>query len=135
MLCAANCCCKLLTMNVLPERQVTRYSGHMGDTLPLQRRGHALEGVSRHGRAASVCGPPARGREDGAVVRRVRDLTEDWLQDLRPLQRLRGPSLHGSQSAALSPGQSTAAAAGSGDCAVEARIPRVGGAEDPRKAA
>src|SRR6478609_1066437 len=56
----------------------------MGDTLPPSRRGHALEGVSRHGRAAPVCGPPARGREDGAAVRRVRDLPKDRLQDLRP---------------------------------------------------
>jgi putative transposase len=28
-----------------------------------------LEGVSRHGRAAPVCRPPARGREDGPAVR------------------------------------------------------------------
>src|SRR5471032_1347788 len=35
--------------------------------LPLQRRGHALEGVSRHGRAAPICRPPTRGREDGAA--------------------------------------------------------------------
>src|SRR5439155_24027109 len=44
---------------------------------PLPGRGHALEGVSRHGRAAPVCGPPARGREDGAAVRRVRHFAED----------------------------------------------------------
>src|SRR5687767_9628650 len=47
----------------LPERRVTVHSGDMGDTLP-PRRGHALEGVSRGGRASSVCGPPARRRED-----------------------------------------------------------------------
>jgi hypothetical protein len=48
---------------VLPETQVTRYSGHMGDTLPPQRRGHALEGVSRQCRRA-------RGRitPNGAAV-------------------------------------------------------------------
>ena len=34
-----------------------------------------MEGVSRHGRATPVCRPPARGREDGAAVRRVRDFT------------------------------------------------------------
>src|SRR4030095_8600225 len=28
---------------------------------------------------------PARGREDGAVVRRVRHLAEDWVQDFRPV--------------------------------------------------
>src|SRR5262245_55924341 len=43
---------------VLPERVVTAYSERMGDTLP-PRRGHALEGVSRHGRATPVCRPPA----------------------------------------------------------------------------
>lgn len=31
-----------------------------------------MEGVSRHGRAAAICSPPARGREDGAALRRVR---------------------------------------------------------------
>ena len=49
-----------------------------------------MEGVSRHGRATPVCRPPARGRKDGAAVRRVRDLAQDRLQDLRSLQRLRG---------------------------------------------
>ena len=34
----------------------------MGDTLPPSQEGHALEGVSRHGRAAPVCRPPTRGR-------------------------------------------------------------------------
>ena len=41
------------------------------------------------GRAAPVCRPPARGREDGAAVRGVRDLAQDRLQDLRALQGLR----------------------------------------------
>src|ERR671915_313389 len=67
--------------SVLPEGEVTAYSERMGDTLPPTRRGHALEGVSRHGRATPVCRPPARGREDGAAVRRVRDFTQDRLQD------------------------------------------------------
>ena len=49
----------------LPETGVTVYSGDMGDTLP-PRRGHALEGVSRGGRASPVRRPPARRREDGA---------------------------------------------------------------------
>src|SRR5205807_70062 len=101
----------------------------------LNRRAHALEGVSRHGRTAPVCGPPARGREDGAAVRRVRHLTQDGLQDLRPVQRLRRAGVYGSQPTAVSPSESTAAAAGSGDCAVEAGISRLGSAEDPRKAA
>ena len=43
----------------------------MGDTLPLRRRGHALEGVSRHGRTRSLCGPPARRREDGGRYART----------------------------------------------------------------
>jgi putative transposase len=63
-----------------------------------------LEGVSRHGRATPVCRPPARGREDGAPVRRVRDLAEDGLQDLRPLQRLWRAGVHGSESPAVSAG-------------------------------
>ncbi len=46
-----------------------------------------MEGVSRHGRAAPVCRPPARGREDGAAVRRVRDLPENRLQDLSTATR------------------------------------------------
>ena len=45
---------------------MTFYSGDMGDTSP-PRRGHALEGVSRHGRACSLGGPPARGRDDGVL--------------------------------------------------------------------
>jgi hypothetical protein len=35
--------------------EVTKYSGDMGDTSPL-RRGHALEGVSCHGRAPGKTG-------------------------------------------------------------------------------
>src|SRR5436190_16286405 len=58
----------------------------MGDTFAPSEEGHAVEGVSPHGRAASVCGAPARGRENGAAVCRVRDLAEDRLQDLRPVQ-------------------------------------------------
>ena len=51
---------------------------------------------------------------------------EDRLQDFRPVQGLRRRGVHGSEPAAVSPGQSTAAAAGSGDCAVEAGVSRVG---------
>src|SRR6185295_17774162 len=99
-------------LSVLPETSVTEYSGHMGDTFALfERRGHALEGVSRHGRAAPVCGPPARGREDGAPLRRIWDLAQDRLQDLRSLQGRRRRGVHGSKPAALPPGESTAAAA------------------------
>ena len=103
--------------------------------LPLQRRGHALEGVSRHGRAAPVCRPPARGREDGAAVRRVRDLPEDGLQDLRPLQGLRGPGVQRPQPAAASAGESVAGADRGHDRAPEARVSGLGRAEDPREAA
>src|SRR4051812_25525878 len=50
------CPTKAWKLAVLPEREVTRYSEHMGDTLlPQMRRGHAVEGVSRHGRAGSIC--------------------------------------------------------------------------------
>src|SRR5438874_10767571 len=58
----------------------------MGDTFAsFTGGGHALEGVSRHGRAASVCRPLARGREDGAAVRGLRHFAQDRLQDLRAL--------------------------------------------------
>ena len=86
--------------DVLPETEVTVYSGDMGDTRPLLRRGHALEGVSRHGRASSVCGPPARGRNDGGAVRGVRDLPEDGLQDLPAVPADRGAGPHRPQPAA-----------------------------------
>jgi hypothetical protein len=107
----------------------------MGDTLPLQRRGHALEGVSHHGRAAPVCRPPARGRKDGAAVRRVRHLAQDGLQDFRPLQRLRRHRLHRPQPAAVSPGESPAGADRGDDRPPEAGVPRVGRPEDPREIA
>ena len=107
----------------------------MGDTLPLQRRGHALEGVSRHGRATPVCRPPARGREDGAAMRRVRDFAQDRLQDLRPLQRLRRPGVQRSEPPRASPGESAAGADRSDDRALEAGVSGLGRAEDPRETA
>jgi hypothetical protein len=55
--------------SALPETGVTVYSGHMGDTCLLEGRGHALEGVSHHGRAAPIRRPPARRREDGRALR------------------------------------------------------------------
>src|SRR5215204_3595920 len=82
---------------VLPETQVTEYSGDMGDTLPQRRRGHALEGKSRHGRTRSLCGPPARRREDGGRVRGVRDFAKNGLQDLSTLQRDRRQGADGPQ--------------------------------------
>ena len=81
------------------------------------------------------CGPPARGRKDGAAVRRVRHLPQDRLQNLRPLQRLRTHRIHGSQPPALSPGESAAGADRGDDRPAEARVPRMGRAEDPRKIA
>src|SRR5918998_204236 len=96
--------------SVLPEGEVTAYSERMGDTLPPTRRGHALEGVSRHGRATPVCRPPARGREDGAAVRRVRDFAQDRLQDLRPLQGLRGAGIQRSELPSAPAGESVAGA-------------------------
>ena len=50
---------KAAPLTALPERRVTLHSGDMGDTCP-RRRGHALEGVSRRGRASPVHCPPAR---------------------------------------------------------------------------
>src|SRR6185436_10224912 len=94
--------CLGISQHGIPDTWVT--------LLPL-RRGHALEGVSRHGRAAAVWRPPARGREDGAPLRRVRDLAEDGLQDFRSVQGLRRAGLHGPEPAAVPAGQSTAAAA------------------------
>ena len=108
----------------------------MGDTLPLHRRGHALEGVSRHGRATPVRGPPAGGREDGGAVRGVRDLPQDRLQDLSSATRT-----------AASTGSPTAAGGRIGtriSCrwSIEKRIVRLkreypgwGAPEDPRAAA
>src|SRR5690349_630298 len=69
----------------LLEPGVTFYSGRMGDTLP-PRRGHALEGVSRHGRAAAIRRALAGRRADDDALYGVRHLPEDGLQDLRPLQ-------------------------------------------------
>src|SRR5438045_5119791 len=70
---------------VLPETWVTVYSEDIGDTRPLLRRGHALEGVSRDGRATSICGPAARGRDDGGAVRGVRNFPQNGPQDLSAL--------------------------------------------------
>ena len=50
------------------------------------------------------------GEKIGALVRRVRDLLKNRLQDLRPVQRLRGHRLYGPQPAAASPGESAAGA-------------------------
>ena len=107
----------------------------MGDTLPLQRRGHALEGVSRHGRAAPVCRPPARGREDDRAVRGVRDLAEDRIQNLRPLQGLRRRRAQRSQSPTAAPGESAARAGRGADRSLEAGVSRLGRAQDSREAA
>jgi hypothetical protein len=108
----------------------------MGHTFALfERRGHALEGVSRHGRAASVRGPPARGREDGALVRRVRDFAEDGLQDLRPVQRLRGHGVQRPEPAAASSGESAGGADRGDHHPAETRVSRLGCAEDSREAA
>ncbi len=93
-----------------------------------------MEGVSRHGRAASVCRPLARGREDGAAVRGLRHFAQDRLQDLRALQRLRARGVYRSQSAAVSPGESAARAARGDDRPVEARVPGLGRAQDPGEA-
>ena len=121
-------------LNALPEDRVTIHSGDMGDTLP-PRRGHALEGVSRGGRASPVRRPPAGRREDDGALRRVRDLAEDGLQDLRPLQGLRRPRAHRPQPTTLSARQPAPAGPGNADCPAEEGLPRLGRAQDPREAA
>ena len=95
-----------------------------------------MEGVSRHGRAAPICRPPARGREDGAAVRRVRDLAQDRLQDLRPVQGLRRRGVHRSQPAArIARRIGCRPPIEAIDRPTEARVSRLGRAEDPREAA
>ena len=79
-----------------------------------------MEGVSRHGRATPVRRPPARGREDGAPLRRVRDFAQDGLQDLRPLQGLRRSGLQRSQPPCAPAGESVARALGGHHRAIEA---------------
>ena len=75
------------------------------------------------------------GEKMAALVRRVRDLAQDRLQDFRPVQGLRAEGVHGSQPTAVSPGQSVAAADRGHDRAAEAGVSRLGRAEDPREAA
>src|SRR3989449_8389736 len=78
-------------------------------------------------------GPPARRREDGASVRRVRHFAEDRVQDLRAVQRLRDRSVHRSQSAAVSAGESAVGTDRGDDRPVEAGVSGLGGAEDREK--
>ena len=120
--------------NALPETGVTVHSGDMGDTSP-PRRGHALEGVSRGRRASSVRCPPARRRDDDGAVRGVRDLPEDRLQDLRPLQRGRPAGADGSQPAAVPARQPAAAGDREDDRAAETGVSELGRAEDSGAAA
>src|SRR6476659_2475960 len=117
---------KLAKSFVLPETEVTVYSGDMGDTRSLWRRGHAVEGVSRDGRTTSVCGPPARGRDDGGAVRGVRDFPADGPQDLSavPADRRAGPDR--SQSPTASPRESAADGRGEDDRQEQARVSELG---------
>jgi len=90
-----------------------------------------LEGVSRHGRARSVCRPPARRREDGGVVRRVRDLAQDRLQDLSALQGHWDAGADRPQSPAASPRQPAAHAGRESHRPAEAGVSELGRPQDP----
>ena len=103
----------------------------MGDTSP-PRRGHALEGVSRGGRASPVHRPAARRRDDDRAVCGVRHLSEDRLEDLRPVQRSWRPGPDRPQSAAVSARQSAPDADRKDDRAAEAGVSELGRAQDPR---
>src|SRR5687768_2714105 len=102
----------------------------MGDTRP-PRRGYALEGVSGGGRASPFRGPSAGRRIDDGPVHRVRDLTEDRLQDPRSLQGLRPSRPNGPQPPALPPRQTAPAGARKADRRAETGLPAVGRAQDP----
>ena len=75
------------------------------------------------------------GEKMARLCARVRDLTEDRLQDLRPLQGLRRAGLQRPEPAAASAGQSAAGAGRGADRAPEAGVSELGRTEDSREAA
>ena len=78
------------------------------------------------GRASPLRGPPARRREDGGAVPRVRDLAQDRLQDLRAVQGLRPPRADRSQPTPVPARQPAAASDRDADRAAEAGVSRAG---------
>ncbi len=66
------------------------------------------------------------GEKMATVWRRVWDLAQDWLQDLRPLQGLRRPRAVGPQPAALPACEPAPAGLGNADCPAEEGLPRPG---------
>src|ERR1700676_5370249 len=85
----------------------------MGYTFSLFWGGSdALEGVFGNGRKAAVCGSPASRRGDGGTLQGVRDLVQDRLQDLRPLQGMRSSGADRQKSASLSVCPSTSLSGG-----------------------
>src|SRR5690348_8277622 len=94
---------------VLPERGVTVYSEHIGDTSVLCRGGQsALAGVFPDGSAATFCRPAHRGRKDGGALSRVRYLPQDRLQDLPAVQGLGDRGSHRPQPTSLSASEQAA---------------------------
>ena len=75
------------------------------------------------------------GEKMARALRGVRDLAEDRLQDLRPLQGLRRRGADGSQPAAVSPRQSAADGGREDDRPAQAGVSELGRAEDPGAAA
>ncbi len=74
-------------------------------------------------------------RIDDRALRGVRDLPEDRLQDLRPLQGLRRPRADGPQPAAVPARQPAPAGDRNADRPAEEGLSGLGRAQDPREAA
>src|SRR5690349_7428655 len=107
----------------------------MGDTQPLSRRGHAVEGVSRNGRATALRRPAPRGRDDDGALRGIWDLAENRLQDLPTVSAHWRAGPHGSEPAAVSARESAPADRRADDRSREAGIPELGRPQDSRASA
>src|SRR5436309_14752443 len=79
--------------HVRPETWVTLRTGHMGNTFRLWAGGvDAVESEFGNGRAPLLCRPAAGRRGHDGHVPGVRDIPQDRLQDIRPLQGARARS-------------------------------------------
>src|ERR1700722_20882882 len=87
---------------------------------------NAVAGVLPDGRAAEVCRPIVGRREDGGAVPGVRDLPQDRLQDLHPVQGLWGGGTDRSVPKTLPSCPSAAFSDREGHCAAEAGAPQLG---------
>ena len=93
-----------------------------------------MEGVSRDGRATSVCGPAARGRDDGGAVRGVRDFPENRPQDLSAIPADRRAGSYRSQPPAASSCESAADGRREDHRQDQAGVSQLGRAENSRAA-